>query len=279
LPAALVERYSIRVVPIPFVFGDRTFKDGVDITPDEFYARMATSQEMPKTSPPEPGAYLFAWEAALRECADVLHVSLARRVSTFDRSTSLAAAEFTQRHPEACIRVLDSGSAAMGQGFVALAAARAAAARGLSLDGVCEVAKAVADKVSLVVALDTLRYLARTSRIPQVAALVSSLLDLKPIVCVERGEVRPLERVRTRQRSLQHLLAAVCGGLQADAPVHLAVHHAQAPETAEWLSEEVRLRCNVVESYVTEFTPVMGAYCGPGLVGAAFYPQMEDVTC
>jgi DegV family protein with EDD domain len=127
-----------------------------------------------------------------------------------------------------------------------------------------------------VVALDTLRYLARTSRIPQVAALVSSLLDLKPIVCVDRGEVRPLERVRSRQRSLEHLLGAVGSALPTHAPVHLAVHHARAADAAVWLLDELCRKLNVVESYVTEFTPIMGAYCGPGLVGAAFYPDAAD---
>jgi DegV family protein with EDD domain len=123
------------------------------------------------------------------------------------------------------------------------------------------------------VTLDTLRYLARASRIPQVAALVGSLLDIKPLIRVVQGDIQPLMRIRTRRRSLDQLASLVERLTPSDAPLHLAVQHARAPQEAAWLLDRLRAARRCVESYVTEFTPIMGAYCGPGLVGAAFYPE------
>jgi DegV family protein with EDD domain len=271
LPVELVERYAITIVPVPFVIDGMTFHDGVDISPEAFYEKLATSSGLPKTSPPEPGAYLDAWRSAGGDCRGILVVTVAGRIGTFERSVRAAESLAHERLPDLDVKVLDSGSAAMGQGFVALAAARAAL-QGMNLDGVYREAAAVARRVNLVVALDTLRYLARTSRIPQIASIVSSLLDLKPIIRLVDGEVQPLARVRSRQRSLERLVEAICGLAPADRPLHLAVHHARARTEADQLLERLADRRTLAEACVTEFTPVMGAYCGPGLVGAAFYP-------
>jgi DegV family protein with EDD domain len=270
LPVELVEQYAITVVPVPFVIDGTTFHDGVDISPQAFYDRLASSSALPKTSPPEPGAYLEAWQSAGDQRSGVLVVTVAGRIGTFERSVRVAESLARERLPDTRVKVLDSGSAAMGQGFVALAAAQAAC-KGMDLEGVYREAAAVARRVNLVVALDTLRYLARTSRIPQVASIVSSLLDLKPIIRLADGEVQPLARVRSRQRSLERLVVAICGLAPADQPLHLAVHHARARAEADHVLEQLANRRRLVETWVTEFTPVMGAYCGPGLVGAAFY--------
>jgi DegV family protein with EDD domain len=271
LPAELVQRYGIKVVPVPFVIGCTTFRDGVDISPDMFYERLRATSELPKTSPPEPGAYLEAWQSAGPDCTEILVVTVAGRIGTFERSARMAQQLMAESSPGVRVKILDSGSAAMGQGFVALEAARAAC-RGMDLDTVCAEAEAVARRVNLVVTLDTLRYLARTSRIPQVASIVSSILDLKPIIRLVHGEVQPVGRVRSRKRSLEQLVVTICKLSPADKPMHLAIHHARAQAEADRLLALTSQQRSVVETYVTEFTPVMGAYCGPGLVGAAFYP-------
>jgi DegV family protein with EDD domain len=262
---------------VPFVFGSTTFRDGVDISADSFYERLQGSSEVPRTSPPEPGAYLDAWQAAGEGCSGILQVTVAGRIGTFERSARLAASLAKERMPGVRIQILDSGSAAMGQGFVALAAARAAG-RGLDLEDIVAEARAVSARVQLVVALDTLHYLARTSRIPQIASLVSSVLDLKPIIRLVDGQVESVARVRSRARSLDRLVECICHLSPPDRPLRLAVHHARAPAEAGWLLERMSKRRRLAESYITEFTPVMGAYCGPGLVGAAFYPTAEGET-
>lgn len=270
LPTELAQQYAITIVPVPFVIDGATFHDGVDVTAEAFYERMASLPGVPKTSPPEPGAYLRACQSAASGCAGIVVVTVAGRIGTFERSIRIAQALMADESPATPVRIVDSGSAAMGQGFVALAAARAACG-GLDLDDVCAEAEAVARKVNLVVTLDTLRYVARTSRIPQVASLVSSVLDIKPIIRLAQGDVETVARVRSRRRSLQQLVATICNLTALNRPLHLAVHHARARSEAEEVLDLVGAERKLAEAYVTEFTPVMGAYCGPGLVGAAFY--------
>jgi DegV family protein with EDD domain len=260
LPPELVQRYHIGIIPIPFVFDAQTFLDGVDTTPAEFYARLAASPTPPKTSPPSPGAYLEAWKTATQSAHAVVLVTVDSKISTLQRSALFAQELAREALPETPIAIVDSLSAGMGQGFVALAAARAAQDGG-TLDDVVAAADRVRWRVRMIVTLDTLEYLARTSRIPQVAAFVGGLLSIKPVVELSGGDIHLLARVRTRRRSIE------------DARVHVAVQHASAPEEAAALEDRVRRAFNCVELFTTEFTPVMGGYCGPGLLGAAFYTE------
>jgi DegV family protein with EDD domain len=163
----------------------------------------------------------------------------------------------------------------MGQGFVALAAARAAAA-GAPLDVVAAEAERVSRRVRLLVTLDTLEYLARASRIPQIAAVFGGMLAIKPLFVLGAGDVQVLERVRTRKRSIARLLDHLRAMVPSGARLHAAVQHASAEAEARDLERVIRERFTCAELYTTEFTPVMGGYCGPGLLGVAFYYDERD---
>ncbi len=273
LPPELVARYGIGVIPIPFVFGTDTFLDGVDITPAEFYTRLASSPVPPKTSPPSPGEYLQAWRAT--QAAGVVLVTVDGAVSTLQRSAYMARDLVGESLPGVAVAVVDSRSAGMGQGFVALAAARAAA-DGRAMDEVVRIAEDVSRRVRMIVTLDTLEYLARASRIPQVAAFVGALLAIKPVVQLSGGDIRMLARVRTRHRSIEALFEQVRQGVPTGARLHAAVQHARADAEAARLASRLRDEFAPVELYTTEFTPVMGGYCGPGLLGVAFYTEEKD---
>lgn len=270
LPEDVRRRYGIAVVPIPFVFGHEAFLDGVDLTPTQFYERLIATRTVPKTSPPSPGEYLEVWRAAAQGTGAVIAVTVDSKVSTLQRSTLLARDLAPQMLPGTRIEVVDSLSAGMGQGFVALAAARALAG-GATVDEAVAAARAMADRVQMIVTLDTLEYLAKTSRIPQVAAFFGGILDLKPIIKISNGEIEPIGRVRTRRRSIEalrdHLRAHAPGG----GVLHAAVQHARAEAEAARLAATLRDEYPIAELYTTEFTPVMGGYCGPGLLGIAYY--------
>jgi len=274
LPTALRDQLGITVIPVPFAFGDRTFLDGVDISPAEFYAQLATMRTTPRTSPPSPGAYLRAWERAAGEGRAIVMVTVAGSISTFGRSVRLAVELAATDLPGLPVAVVDSGSAGMGQGFVVLAAGRAAAA-GQPLAAVTASAEKVRNAVRLLVTLDTLEYLARASRIPQIASLVGGLLAIKPIFELTGGEARPLSRVRTRRRAIADLRDRLLRSIPEGARLHAGVQHAQAAEEAARLEEWLGQTFNCVELLTTEFTPVMGGYCGPGLLGIAYYVEEE----
>jgi DegV family protein with EDD domain len=264
LPAELIERYRIATIPIPFVFGDETFLDGVNITPREFYTKVQTTHTFPQTSP----------QQLARSADAVVLVTASGKITSFYRSTRLAQDLAVRDLPGARVAVVDSGSAAMGQGFVALAAARAATA-GQSLEQVVAAAESVRARVQMIVTLDTLDYLARASRIPQVAAFVGGVLAIKPILLFADGEVSQLARVRTRRRSLEQLVGQMRLRVPDGARVHVAIHHTEAAAEAGELRERIASMFACVELHVTEFTPVMGAYCGPGLLGAAYYVEAD----
>jgi DegV family protein with EDD domain len=275
LPSALTQRYHITTMPIPFVFGDETFLDGVNITPREFYSRLEASRIPPRTSPPSPGEYLSLWTTLAGNDCSVLLVTASGTITSFNRSTRLAQELSREALPHTRVAIVDSGSAAMGQGFVTLAAARAAAA-GADLAGAVAAAESVRDRVEMIVTLDTLVYLARASRIPQVAAWVGGVLAIKPVILFARGDVVQLARVRTRRRSVEQLLVEMQRRVAADTRLHVAVHHTQSEGEARELRDRVTATFTCVESYLTEFTPVMGAYCGPGLLGVAYYAEEGD---
>jgi DegV family protein with EDD domain len=270
LPAALANCLAITVVPVPVSIGNEHFLDGINITPAQVYERLIASTAVTRTSPPSPGQYLEAWQGAAGHQGMILHITVAASLSTFHQTAELAALLGRRQQHYAGVHVIDSGSAAMGQGFVALAAARAVE-KGQSLEQTLAITRAVSRKVRLLVTLDTLEFLARASRIPRIASIAGGLLDLKPIIELSRGVVRPLARVRTRRRAIAQLQERFARNVPEGAAVRVAVHHAQAQDEASGLAEYLQREYHCLEMHVTEFTPVMGTYCGPGLLGVAYY--------
>jgi len=152
-----------------------------------------------------------------------------------------------------------------------LAAARAAA-DGKNLAEVIKVAEEVRDRVSLIALLDTVRYIYRTGRIPKIAALVGSLLNIKPIFTISSGIPHFMTVVRNRKRGIDQLLKIMRDKVGLN-PVHVAVMHAYAPDEGERLKERISSEFNCTELWFTEFSPVMGYACGTGTLGAAFYSE------
>ena len=171
--------------------------------------------------------------------------------------------------PQTSIEVLDSQSVTAAEGFVALAAARAAA-EGKDLAEVTKVAEQMRDKATFVLLLDTIRYVYRTGRIPKVAARVGSILSIKPILTISHGLVRFAGAVRNRERGIDRLLQMMRGKVGQNM-VHVAVMHAYAQDEAKKLMERISSEFNCAELWLTEFSPVMGYATGTGTMGFAFY--------
>jgi DegV family protein with EDD domain len=167
------------------------------------------------------------------------------------------------------IRLLDSRNAAMAQGFVVMEAARAAAG-GAGIEAVIARAEEMAGRVTLLAMLDTLTYLARGGRVPRVAAWAAGMLQVKPIVRFSASDIKLVARTRTRRRALDRMAELVTSEA-GEMKTHLAVHHANAAADAEYVLRAVERGIDLAESYVTEFTQVMGAHTGPGLVALAWW--------
>jgi DegV family protein with EDD domain len=266
----LVEQYHIGVVPVNFYADGRIFKDGVDITPSEAYELFLRDPAAFKTSSASPGDCLEAYHQTSQHADSIVCVTLSAKLSVIYNVFQSTAEEVKTELPGISIRVLDSRTAAAAEGFIALAAARAAA-EGKGLDEVIRAAEDMRDKVDLVAYIDTIRYAYRSGRIPKVAAIAGSMLHIKPLFTFSLGKPSFIGAVRNRERGLERLLERVKEKVGAR-PVHVAVMHVYAQEQAEILRERVSAEFNCVELWVTEFSPLMGYTCGTGTLGLAFYP-------
>jgi DegV family protein with EDD domain len=157
----------------------------------------------------------------------------------------------------------------MGEGFVALAAARAAR-EGRSLDDVANRARAVADRVGVFGVIETFEYLRRSGRVSKLQAYAATMLDIKPVFRLVSGIIEPVARPRTMRKALARVADDVVEAVSGR-PAHVAVFHAQAGDDARDLLDRVASRADVIESFVTPCTPAIGLHTGPGLVGVAFY--------
>ncbi len=271
LTKELVEQYGVRIVPINLYFGDKVYKDWVDITPDEAYEMFLKDPDSFKTSGINPGDCLEAYREASNQAKSILCITISAKLSVAHQSALEAKERAKVELPQTSIEVLDSQTVTAAEGFVALAAARAAA-EGKSLAEVVKAAEEMRDKVCFLALLDTIRHVYRTGRIPKIAAQAGAMLNIKPILTVSSGLVRFIGAVRSRERGIDKLLKIMRDKVGQN-PVHVAVMHAYAGDEGEKLKERVSSEFNCAELWLTEFSPVMGYATGTGTLALAFYKE------
>jgi len=266
----LIERYGIGIIPINFYAGGKLYKDWIDVTPSEAYELFLKDPDSFKTAAAPPQDCLDAFRQASQRASNILCVTVSIKLSTV-YNVALEAKDLARTElPQTSIEVLDSQTAAPAEGFVALAAARAAA-EGKDLTEVVSAAKEMKDKVSCIVLLDTIRHVYRSGRIPKIASQVGSILNIRPILTVS-GAVHFVSAVRNREHGIDRILQMMRNKV-GQSPVHVAVMHAYALDEAQKLKERVSAEFNCTELWLTEFSPIMGYACGTGTLGLAFYTE------
>jgi len=269
LTPQLAEQYGIRIVPLMLLVKGRLYRDGIDMSPSEAYEMFLQDPESFNTSPASPGHYLEAYREASTQANSILCITLSSRLSTGYEMAFAAKEQARAELPGTIIEVMDSENVIAAEGFVALAAARSAA-EGKDLPGVIKAAGEVRDKVTFIILLDTIRYVYRSGRIPKVASLLGSMLNIRPILASSSGLVRFKGMVRNRERGMERLLEMLRNHV-GQSPVHVAVMHAYVPDDAERLKERISAEFNCVELFITEFSPIMGYTTGTGTLGIAYY--------
>lgn len=270
LTRELVEQYEIEIIPFNFYAGGRLFKDWVDVTPSKAYELFLEDPESFKTSAPSPEDCLRAYRNASKRAGNILCITVSIHISTLYNVAQLAKELVRTELPEASVEVLDSCTATAAEGFVALAAARAAT-EGKDLAEVVRVARDVRDRVECLVFLDTIRHVYRSGRIPKIASQVGSALNIKPILSIA-GAVRFHGAVRDRKHGMDRILQMMKDKVGGNT-VHVAVMHAYALDEAQRLKERVSSEFRCAELWLTEFSPIMGYACGTGTVGIAFWTE------
>jgi DegV family protein with EDD domain len=258
IPQQVRADLGITVVPLTILFGKESYLDGVDLTGDQFYARLIEGQVHPTTSQPSPGQFVEAYQQLAATHDGIVSIHLSGKLSGTVRS-AMQAAEMV---PEVPIRVIDSGSVSLGVGFLGIDAATMAR-DGKSLDEIASRIEADVDNVRLWAVLDTLEYLRRGGRIGRAGAFLGTLLNVKPMIQI-RGEVLPSERVRTHKKAIARMVDLAT----AEGPYkHLAVMYSTGRELAEELADQLASLHPRDQIMVEQLTGVLGVYGGPGVLG------------
>jgi DegV family protein with EDD domain len=273
LTLAMGQEHGVHVVPLYVMFGEQTYVDGVDLSSDEFYRLLESSPQLPTTSQPTAEDFIKAYTAVWESMPDgeekaIVSVHASVKMSATVNSARAAA----KRLPEMQIHIIDSQSISMGLGLMAIAAARAAK-EGQSAAKVVQLVEKLVDEVKVVFTVETLEYLHKGGRIGGATALIGSLLNIKPILCLDEGQVEPLEKQRSRRRAIRCVLDHVAEGVGSSTCVHAAVLHCNAPEDAQGVMDQVAERFTCVELFTAETGPTIGTHGGPGTVGVAYYTE------
>ena len=257
-----------RVVPLYVLFGDESYRDYVDLTPEQFYAKLRTSENLPTTSQPTPGDFLTTYEE-LSGYERIYSLHLSAALSGTYQSARTAAEELGDQ-----VRVIDSESASAAIAMLGLAIQRRLE-RGTTEDEIDELIGRFKADAGLIFTVDTLEFLRRGGRIGRASAWAGNLLHVKPILTIKR-EVVPLKRVRGNQKAMQEFVSEFTSTSEDTSTLKVGIAHADAPERAEQLKKMAHAeRPHAEVEIVTTLGAVVGTHAGPGTVGFFWFDDRE----
>ena len=265
IPADLVAKYNIHVVPLLVVWDGTAYRDGVDITPEAFYVKLREAKTLPTSSQPAAKDFLDVYRKLLDEGYDILTIVISSKMS----GTYNSAEQAKKALDAANIAVFDSLSTGMETGFQALLAARAAA-EGASLQECLEIVERARENGGFLLMVPTLEFLHRGGRIGGASRLFGTMLRIKPILEVRGGRVEPLEKVRTRSKVIQRMADIVVERIGNARPLHIAAVHTGAEEDARKVLAQLTERVQPDEALLGMVSPVIGTHVGPNGIGLIY---------
>ncbi|HEU5049671.1 MAG TPA: DegV family protein, partial [Gemmatimonadales bacterium] len=271
LPDSVLDRHHIALVPLQVIWGGETFRDRVQLKPEEFYRRLRTSRELPTTSQPSPADFVRVFRDARQEAHDVIAVLLSAALSgTFQSGQAAVRAALLDR-----IHLVDSRSASLGLGLLALRAAELSESGMPAAEIVAEL-EHIREQSGMLLTVDRYDNLIRSGRVSRGKAWLGGMLDVKPILTLDpSGRVIPLDRVRGRENLVPRVLSLLERRLTPrPRAVRFGVVHTDAPEVAERVRTALVAAYQPRDCFVTLATGVLGTHVGPG-AWAIFY-QVED---
>lgn len=268
LPPRVVEELGITVIPLAVRFGEEVYRDGVDLTTEQFYDKLKHGRVFPVTSVPSPAAFAEAYDKLAEETDEILAIILTARLSA---TCEVALQSIGLMKRKCRVEVVDSQWATMAEGFVAMEAARAAKA-GASLVEVMDVARKTIPRVDFLAAFDTLEYLRRGGRIGRAQALLGSILRINPFITLRNGVVEPAGRTRSRAKAIDHLYNFAASYSHIE---EMAVEDTACPDEAEALAERLGAIFPRERIHRSKMTPAIGTHTGPRLLLVAVLGDKE----
>ena len=267
LPAELIKPYPIQVLPFLVMWDGRTYRDRVDLTPADFYARLRASSRLPTTGLAGPEQFAGAFRSACeRGASAVVVITIASQLS----GAAGMALQASAGSPIP-VHIHESGGTTMGMGWQVLAAARTSAAGGSLADVLAE-AERVRRRVRVYALLDTLEFAFRGGRLSRISYMVGSALNFKGLISIEHdcGSVRVIGRARGKSRAVEMLYERFFDSADMQ---HIAVLHGDAESDARELYEQVRIQHNPAELLFNSTGPILGTHTGPGALALAGYSE------
>ena len=260
LPLDLARESGITIVPVYVRFGDKVYRDGVDIGPDEFYAKLMSSPVLPFTSAPSAGDFAKAYRDVASSTDEIVSIHITRRHSgTYD--AALLGRKMIEK-TRCRIDVIDSEGVTMWQGLIVLAAARAAEA-GYKLHEVVRTVQETIRQMRALALFDTVKYITKGGRVGNAISMVESILNLKALVTLRNGVLRPAGLARTRSKGIGRLREFIKSTLHIE---ELAIVYSTTPDDAQKLADyTVTLLPNIVPKIV-RIGPALGVHAGPGAI-------------
>lgn len=259
IPPDIVKKLDISIIPVLVRFGEETFRDGIDITNDQFYERLVHNKVVPTTAVPSLDMFVRTYAKLAEETDEILVIMLSSKLSGL-YNAALQSAGLLESNCR--IEVMDSNNAVMSQGFVVIRAAEAAK-KGVKIDALMEQVKKDLTRVEIRAAFDTLEYLQRGGRIGKAQALLGSMLRVNPIIMLRDGKVEPAGRVRSRAKAIDALYDFAASYKKID---ELAVEDAACRDDGDALVKRLSAIFPAERIYRTRTTPVIGTHTGPGLL-------------
>ena len=269
MPPGTMEKLGIRVVPIYLRFGDKLYRDGVDISNDEFYAMLDTSRIYPATSQPNPEDFTMVYKEYCYKADGIVSIHISSRISGTYNSANMARKTLESACP---IEVIDSKFNSAGLGLVVTAAARIAQAGAAFSEVVNEVQKAI-NKVRMFGMFETMKYLARSGRVNKTIAAASRILNVMPLLTFHDGEIVRAGLVRTVNKGMEKIYEFV----RANSPIsELTIVHSKVINEANELKKRLSEFIAEEKINITELGAGLGVHGGPGVLLAAI--RRSDVN-
>jgi DegV family protein with EDD domain len=259
LPSQVVKELDITVVPILIRWGEELYRDGIDLTAEQFYERLKRSKIPPSTSVPSPGTFAEAYDKLAEEANEILAIIVTSRL-TGTYNVALQSIGLMKR--KCRVEVIDSKCATMPEGFIVMKAAQAAQA-GASLDEVMEVTRKTIPRVDFLSTFDTLEYLKRGGRIGKAQAFLGSILKVNPLITLRDGVVEPVGRTRSRAKAIDRLCEFAMSYSHIE---EIAIEEATTPNDADRIAERLSAKFPKERIYRSKPSPVIGAHTGPGFL-------------